>query len=88
MSGYHNSVKQKFLEKIYQQNSNKEYYHFGDLDPDGFFILENLQKKTNIDFKPYKMGIEEFKKYSTFSKKIEENDTTKAKSLIEKGKFI
>ena len=88
LSGYHNSVKQKFLEKIYQQNSNKEYYHFGDIDPDGFFILENLQEKTHIDFKPYKMGIEELKKYSTFSKTLEGNDTTKAKSLIEKGKFI
>ena len=84
----HNSVKQKFLEKIYQQNSNKEYYHFGDLDPDGFFILENLQKKTYIDFKPYKMGIEELKKYSDFSKTLEENDITKANSLIEEGKFV
>ena len=80
LSGYHNSVKQKFLEKIYQQNSNKEYYHFGDLDPDGFFILENLQKKTHIDFKPYKMGIEELKKYSDFSKTLAENDITKANS--------
>ena len=88
LSGYHNSVKQKFLEKIYQQNSNKEYYHFGDLDPDGFFILENLQKKTHIDFKPYKMGIEELKKYSDFSKTLEENDITKANSLIEEGKFV
>lgn len=88
LSGYHNSVKQKFLEKIYQQNSNKEYYHFGDLDSDGFFILENLQKKTHIDFKPYKMGIEELKKYSDFSKTLEENDITKANSLIEEGKFV
>ena len=88
LSGYHNSVKQFFLEKIYQQNSNKEYYHFGDLDPDGFFIFDNLQKKTHIDFKPYKMGIEELKKYSDFSKTLEENDITKAKSLIEKGKFV
>lgn len=87
LSGYHNSVKQKFLEKIYQQNSNKEYYHFGDLDPDGFFIFDNLQKKTHIDFKPYKMGIEELKKYSDFSKTLEENDITKANSLIEKGQF-
>ena len=88
LSGYHNSVKQLFLEKIYQQNANKAYYHFGDIDPDGFFILENLQKKTHIDFKPYKMGIEELEKYSDFSKTLEENDITKANSLIEKGKFI
>ena len=88
LSGYHNSVKQKFLEKIYHQNSSKAYYHFGDIDPDGFFILENLQKKTHIDFKPYKMGIEELKKYSDFSKTLEENDITKANSLIEEGKFV
>lgn len=88
LSGYHNSVKQLFLEKIYQQNTNKAYYHFGDIDPDGFFILGNLQKKTHIDFIPYKMGIEELEKYSDFSKTLEENDITKANSLIEKGKFI
>ena len=88
LSGYHNSVKQFFLEKIYQQNANKAYYHFGDIDPDGFFILENLQKRTHIDFKPYKMGIEELEKYSDFSKILEENDITKANSLIEKGKFV
>ena len=88
LSGYHNSIKQFFLEKIYQQNANKAYYHFGDIDPDGFFILENLQKKTHIDFKPYKMGIEELEKYSDFSKILEENDITKANSLIEKGRFV
>ena len=88
LSGYHNSVKQKFLEKIYQQNSNKIYFHFGDIDPDGFFILENLKKKTHIDFNPYKMGIEELEKYSIFSKALEDNDIIKANSLIEKGKFV
>lgn len=88
LSGYHNSVKQKFLEKIYQQNSNKTYFHFGDIDPDGFFILENLKKKTHIDFNQYKMGIEELEKYSTFSRTLEDNDIIKAKSLIEKGKFV
>lgn len=88
LAGYHNSVKQKFLEKIYQQNSNKTYFHFGDIDPDGFFILENLKKKTHIDFNQYKMGIEELEKYSTFSRTLEDNDIIKAKSLIEKGKFV
>lgn len=88
LSGYHNSAKQNFLKKIFQQNSNKGYYHFGDIDPDGFFILDNLKNKTNIDFKPYKMGITELEKYSTFSKSLEENDITKAKSLIEKGKYV
>ena len=88
LSGYHNSAKQNFLQKIFQQNSSKDYYHFGDIDPDGFFILDNLSTKTNIDFKPYKMGISELEKYAAFSKSLEENDITKAKSLIEKGMYV
>ena len=85
LSGYHNSAKQQLLRKIFNYNQHKEYYHFGDIDPDGFYILENLRAKTRIDFKPYKMGIEELEKYSEFTKSLEENDITKAKTLIEKG---
>ena len=88
LSGYHNSAKQTFLKKIHKQNPNKEYYHFGDIDPDGFFILDNLRSKTQIDFIAYKMGIAELLKYSDFSKALEQNDITKAKSLIAQGKYV
>ena len=87
MSGYHNSAKQAFLSKIFRQNSNKEYYHFGDIDPDGFFILDNLRSKTQIDFKAYKMGMAELQKYSSYTRPLEENDLRKAKSLIAKEKY-
>lgn len=85
LSGYHNSAKQNFLKKIYCQNAGKEYFHFGDIDPDGFYILENLRSKTSIPFKPYKMGISELEKYSDYTKTLEENDILKAKALIDKG---
>lgn len=85
LSGYHNSAKQNFLKKIYRQNAEKEYFHFGDIDPDGFYILGNLRSKTNIPFKPYKMGISELEKYSDYTKTLEENDILKAKALIDKG---
>lgn len=85
LSGYHNSAKQSFLKKIHNQNSKKEYYHFGDIDPDGFYILESLRNKTDIAFKPYKMGIADLEKYSAFSKVLEENDIKKAKTLVAKG---
>lgn len=88
LSGYHNSAKQTFLKKIHNQNPNKAYYHFGDIDPDGFFIMDNLRSKTQIDFKAYKMGIAELQKYSDFSKPLEQNDITKAKSLIARGKHV
>lgn len=87
LSGYHNSAKQEFLKKIFSQNENKEFYHFGDIDPDGFFILENLRSKTNIDFKSYKMGITELEKYSDFTKPLEKNDIAKAGSLIKKSAY-
>ncbi len=87
LSGYHNSVKQEFLKKIFNQNANKEFYHFGDIDPDGFFILENLRSKTKIDFKSYKMGITELEKYSDFTKSLEKNDIVKAESLIKKSAY-
>lgn len=87
LSGYHNSAKQNFIKMLHSQNQQKKYLHFGDIDPDGFYILQNLCTKTNINFEPYKMGIEELEKYSSFAKPLEENDLKKAKTLIEKGRY-
>lgn len=90
LSGYHNSIKQVLLKKIFDQNQSKNilYYHFGDIDPDGFYILDNLRKKTGIDFKPYCMDIENLKKYQDYAKSFESNDTKKAESLIAAGKYF
>ena len=87
LSGYHNSAKQNFIKKIHSQNPDKEYLHFGDIDPDGFYILQNLRTKTNINFAPYKMGITQLEKYSSFAKPLEQNDQKKARALKEKNLF-
>jgi len=85
LSGYHNTMKQKFLIKLYEQNISKglSYYHFGDIDPDGFLILENLRKKTNIDFIPYHMNIADIINYEEYTKPLEQNDLIKAQGLLE-----
>lgn len=57
LGGYHNSTKQLLLEKIYETNEDKEYFHEGDLDVYGFLILENLKAKTGIPFRPLNMDI-------------------------------
>ena len=90
LSGYHNSVKQVLLKKIFDQNQqrNVSYYHFGDIDPDGFYILDNLRKKTGIDFKPYCMDVENLEKYRNYAKPFETNDIKKAESLIALGKNV
>ncbi len=88
LSGYHNSAKQEFLKLIFDQNKSKEYFHFGDIDPDGFLILENLKAKTKIPFSRYKMSYTELHKYSAYTKVLEENDTAKAKTLIAKDLYL
>jgi hypothetical protein len=90
LSGYHNSAKQMLLRKIFNQNQSKNilYYHFGDIDPDGFYILENLRKKTEIDFKPYCMDVKSLEKYRNYTKSFESNDIKKAESLIAVGKHV
>lgn len=88
LSGYHNIAKQSLIKLIASQNDVKEWYHFGDIDPDGFLILENLKKKTGINFKPVYMSINELKKYEKYTKKLEVNDTTKAYGLINKGLYV
>lgn len=87
LAGYHNIAKQSLIKLIASQNDVKEWYHFGDIDPDGFLILENLKKKTGINFKPVYMSINELKKYEKYTKKLEDNDTTKAYGLINKGLY-
>ena len=90
LSGYHNSVKQVLLKKIFDQNQSKNilYYHFGDIDPDGFYILDNLRNKTGIDFKPYCMDVENLEKYRNYAKPFESNDFKKAESLIAAKKYV
>lgn len=81
LSGYHNTVKQKFLMKIAKDNQDVKWYHFGDIDPDGYYILKNLIEKTGILFEPVNMGKEQLIKYEKYCKKLEKNDVVKAESL-------
>lgn len=85
LSGYHNTAKQNFLKKIAEHNSSVLWYHFGDIDPDGFFILKNLIEKTGIPFTPRYMDVEQLRKYQKYCKNLEKNDIVKAQTLVELG---
>lgn len=88
LAGYHNSEKQSLLKRIYKENPGKEWYHFGDIDPDGFYILENLRTGCEITFEPLYMSVLELKKYAPYCKKLSDKDRTKAENLIMKGKYV
>jgi predicted CopG family antitoxin len=74
LGGYHNRVRSEFIKKIMQQNPDVIFYHFGDIDAGGFYILEHLKRQTGIDFKPYKMDIDTLKNFSKYLKKLTDND--------------
>lgn len=88
LAGYHNSEKQALLRRINKENPKKRWFHFGDIDPDGFYILEHLRKGTGIDFAPLLMNVNELKKYAQYCKALSEKDRVKAENLILKGRYV
>lgn len=82
LSGYHNTVKQSFLKKIAENNSGVSWFHFGDIDPDGYYILKNLVEKTGIAFVPLYMDVQQLINCKQYCKPLEKNDMVKANSLL------
>ena len=87
LSGYHNTLKKYFIMSLAKANPELKWYHFGDLDPDGFCILEHLKRETGIDFKPFHMDLEDLKKFQEYGKALNEIDRKKAFTLIGEGLY-
>lgn len=81
LGGFHNRIRRDFIKKIHRQNPGVAFYHFGDIDAGGFYILEHLRRQTGIDFIPFKMDLETLKKYQDYAKKLTENDQDRLKRL-------
>ncbi len=88
LSGYHNSVKQKLICEIDRDNEMLEWRHFGDIDPDGFYIIEHLKRGTGIEFMPAYMDTSYLMRYDPYTKPLEENDIRKARTLSQQGKYV
>lgn len=86
LGGYHNSIRRAFIKMLYELNPDKQYYHFGDIDAGGFFILLHLRKKTGVPFAPLHMDINTLIKYDHYTKKLTESDRARLKNL-EEGEF-
>ena len=81
LGGYHNHYRRQLLQLIYSIYPNIEYFHFGDIDAGGIYILEHLKQKTNIPFKPYMMNIDVLKKYSNQTISLTKNDIERLKKI-------
>ena len=87
LSGYHNTLKQHFIKRLAQENPKLRWYHFGDLDPDGYYILEHLKRGTGIDFESFHMGLDDLIKFREYGKKLSETDRKKANILMNSGLY-
>lgn len=87
LSGYHSTLKQYVIKRLAAENPMLKWCHFGDLDPDGFFILEHLKRGTGIDFEAFHMGIEDLVRYRDLGRRLEENDRKKAETLMARGLY-
>lgn len=82
LGGYHNSHRRIFIKKIYELNPEIEYFHYGDIDAGGFYILLHLRKKTGINFIPYNMNTDTLIKYSAYTQKLTAEDRKRLKNLL------
>lgn len=81
LGGYYNSHRRNFINKIYEQNPHISYYHYGDIDAGGFYILLHLREKTGIHFIPYHMDILTLQQYSEYTRSLTDNDKKRLKNL-------
>lgn len=84
LGGFHNSVKRDFIKLVYKCNPKAKFKHFGDIDAGGFYILEHLKNKTEIDFEPFNMNIETLEKNKAHWITLTANDKKRLCNLAEK----
>lgn len=87
LGGYHNSVRQNLLIKIYSENPNINYYHSGDIDAGGFKILVHLIRKTKIPFKTLNMDSETLRENINYAKELTANDVNEINRLLESEEY-
>ena len=82
LGGYHNAHRRNLIQTIHKQNPIASYYHYGDIDVGGFYILLHLREKTGVAFQPYHMDIETLQRYETYTKPLTEHDKSRLKKLL------
>ncbi len=81
--GFHNKTKREFLKKMYEQNTDKKYFHFGDIDAGGFLIFEHLRRKTGIPFQTLCMDVNTLQCHQNQTKPLEGTDRKRLQKLMD-----
>lgn len=81
LGGYHNLARCQFLKKVYRDNPESHYYHFGDIDAGGFYIYRRLKEQTQIPFEPFYMDLDALNNGKEYWKTLTDNDKKRLESI-------
>ncbi len=83
LGGYANRFQRDFIKKVYDDNPDIEFLHFGDIDAGGFWIHHNLCEITGINFKTFCMSKDELsqKQYERCLHRLTGNDVVRLQEL-------
>ena len=83
LGGYANRYQRDFIKRVYANNTNSCYVHFGDIDAGGFWIHYNLCEVTRVNFELFSMSSIELRnrKYSSCLHELSDNDRTRLREL-------
>lgn len=84
LGGYHNSVKRNFLKRLYENNQEKDYVHFGDIDAGGFYIYKHLVQRTEIPFGLLGMNVTTLQRHREAWQGLTMNDRKRIQVLCDK----
>lgn len=85
LGGYHNTVRRRLLQEIYDSLPESNYFHFGDIDVGGFEIYRDLCARTGIPFKMYHMDLETLRNNKAYGRPLTKNDRARLIRMLESG---
>lgn len=74
LGGFHNAVRRRLIQKIQSAKPDMQFFHYGDIDAGGLYILNHLREKTGIHFLPYMMDKATLEKYFGKRKRLTKSD--------------
>lgn len=83
LGGYCVRSQRDFLKKVYCDNPEHVFWHFGDMDAGGFYIHEHLCRVTGIPFRLYRMSRKELEdpRFKSCLRPLTQQDRIRLKSL-------
>lgn len=64
LGGYHNRLRQLFLQRLWQAAPGAAFLHWGDIDLGGFQIFRLLRNGSGVPLQPYRMDLDTYRAHA------------------------